>query len=324
MTVPYLVRLFCICLAAFFLVHLVGGLAVSLFARWAVGIAERMRARQAARFLLALRLLPAGLAAVVVVGLCIPSYLWLEPARTGEGIGLACLVAAVASVACWIISLSRSWRAASRSIGYIRYCRMVGRRTCIGSEASPAWVVEGGKPFLVLAGVVRPKLMISSGVMAALPAEQLAVALRHEHAHRVFGDNLKRLLLLLVPDILPFWRSSDKLDRAWARFTEWAADDHAVAGDSGRSLSLAAALVRVARMGACPQAPPLVTSLLAESDDLEQRVDRLLRGTPSVADGRAGRLPAVAGVAASVCVAIAMLHPATLYSVHTLLEHLTN
>lgn len=325
MTAPYLLRLLCICLASFFLIHLAVGLVVWLLTPVVLRVAERLRPRQAARCLLALRMSPAALAAAAVAGLCVPSYLWLEPAATSEEVGTACLAAALFCVACWAPALARSWRAASRTLGYIRYCRMVGRQTCLGAEASTAWVVEGPAPFLVLAGIIHPRLMVSSDVVAALSAEQLAVALRHEHAHRVSRDNLKRLLVLLTPDILPFWSTFERLEHGWNRFTEWAADDHAVAGDSDRSLSLAAALVRVARMGACPQTAPLVTSLLADNDDLAARVDRLLQEAPGGVEERTRPVLAIgAGIAACAGIVGAMLHPATLYSVHDLLEHLTH
>jgi Zn-dependent protease with chaperone function len=252
----------------------------------------------------------------------VPSYFWLEPATTSEEVGLACLAAAALALACCGAALWRAVRATSRSAGYIRYCQMVGRRACLGAEASPVWLVDGAAPFLALAGIVRPRLMVSSGVVSALAPEQLAAALRHEHAHEMSRDNLKRLLMLLAPDVVPFCRGFSGLERAWSRFTEWAADDRAVEGDSGRSLSLAAALVRVARMGACPQQPPLVTSLLAATDDLEVRVDRLLRGASDVGRGAAGLAWAAAGVC-GVGLALA-LQPGTLYSVHRLLEHLTN
>lgn len=324
MTASYLLRLACISLASFFLIHLAVALAVSLIAPGAIEAAGRLRPIRAARVLLALRLLPAAAAAVVVAVLCVPSYLWLEPRAASEDVGVRCLAAALLCLVCSALALARAWRAASRSLGYIRYCRIVGRRMCVGAEASPAWVVEGPAPFLVLAGIVRPRLVISSNVVAALPPEQLAVALRHEHAHRISRDNLKRLLVLLTPDVLPFWRGFGALDRAWARFTEWAADDRAVAGDSGRSLSLAAALVRVARMGACPQTPPLVTSLLADNEELAARVDRLLRDAPRLVDERPRPALALAGTAAFGCLVSATLQPATLQLVHGLLEQLTH
>jgi hypothetical protein len=324
MIVPYLLRLLCISLAAFFLIHLALGLLVSLLSPAMVRRAEHLRPQRAAGLLLAMRLLPAGLAFAMVAGLCVPSYLWLEPRSTSEEVGWACIGAALLCTICLALALARSWRAASRSVGYIRYCQLVGRRICLGTEAAPAWVVEGPMPFLVLAGIVRPRLMVSSGVVAALPAEQLAAALRHEHAHQISRDNLKRLLILLAPDLVPFWRSFDCLERGWARLAEWAADDHAVSGDSQRSLSLAAALVRVARMGACPQAPPLVTSLLADNEDLAQRVDRLLGERPVEARGTNSVLAVASCLTACASLAAILLQPATFYQVHRLLEHLTH
>ena len=65
------------------------------------------------------------------------------------------------------------------------------------------------------------------------------------------GTPLVRLLFFPVADckILDTWRSIGLRGTG--------SHDYAVAGDSQRSLSLASALVSVARMGACPQTAPL-------------------------------------------------------------------
>jgi hypothetical protein len=84
----------------------------------------------------------------------------------------------------------------------------------------------------------------------------------------------------MAPGILPFFHGFSRLEQAWARVTEWAADDFAVAGDTHRSLTLAAALVRVARLGKVPAPPVLVTSLMPNGVDLSARVDRLLTSSP--------------------------------------------
>ena len=85
MTLPsYLSRLLLLSeSAAFFLVQAVVHALIALLAPAAIRRAGTMRPRRAARFLLTLRLLPAALAASVVAGLCVPSYLRLEP-RVGE------------------------------------------------------------------------------------------------------------------------------------------------------------------------------------------------------------------------------------------------
>jgi hypothetical protein len=184
-------------------------------------------------------------------------------------------------------------------------------------------VVEKEAPLLALAGVLRPRLVISDAVLQTLSAEELDVALHHENAHRVSRDNLKRLLLLLAPGPLPFVRGFAFLEPAWARFSEWAADDEATRGDSLRALSLAAALLRVARMGAGARLSFLQTSLVAGDCDLSARIDRLLRldHARPVSFPRTRALLSAAGVGISLCLAtILILWPATLASVHRLLE----
>jgi hypothetical protein len=105
MIAPYLLRLLCLCLAAFFVIHFVVGLAITLAGPAAVRAARRMRPRSAERFLLALRLLPSLLALFLVAGLCVPSYLWLEPETNAEEIGIACLSSALLAAAIWTISI---------------------------------------------------------------------------------------------------------------------------------------------------------------------------------------------------------------------------
>jgi hypothetical protein len=149
--------------------------------------------------------------------------------------------------------------------------------------------------------------------------------LRHERAHAASRDNLKRLLLLLAPDVLPVHILSGlgKLENAWIRFTEWSADDRAVDGDPRRAVSLAGALVRVARMRAPAEISPLATSLVANAGDLEARVTRLLNPAPRAQNYRKAR-PLFLATAAllSSCLLAAITAPVTLQAAHQLLEHL--
>jgi Zn-dependent protease with chaperone function len=323
-TLAYPLRLLFLCLAAFFLVHLAVGLVVLAISPAAVRRVERIAPRSAARWLLALRMAPLACALFVVAALCVPSYLWLEPEAAAEEAGVACLVSALLGLAVWCFSIVRGVRAAARSLRYIDRCQRAGFGTRLAGDRSPVWVMEGAAGYLMLAGIVRPRLFISRTVMTALSPEQLEAAVRHEGAHRVSRDNLKRLLLLLAPGILPFFRGFGSLEAHWARFTEWAADDSAVDGDSRRSLSLAAALVRVARLTPAPYPSPVITSFLGEGGDLAARVDRLLSMAP-VSDKSKRGTPVVTASAALVLTGLlvaAMLQPATFYSVHRLLEEL--
>lgn len=322
MSLPYLARLVCLCLAAFFLVHAALGLAVSALAPRAVRFASRMAPVDGAQLLLALRLFPAAFALLVVAGLCTPSYLYLEPKGAPEEMGPACFAAALMGLALWGQSLVRATRAMARSLRHIRQCRAHSREMRLPGERKAAWVMEGTAPCVMLAGVFRPRVVISRGVVAALSTEQLSAVVRHERAHGASRDNLKRLLLLLAPGILPFASGFRNLERAWAKISEWAADDRAAAGKTRRSLSLAAALVRVARLGSA--APALATSLMADGADLSERVDRLLR--PVRRTARRGHrepiLTASAGLLLTGALIAVMAHPVTLHSAHECLEFL--
>ena len=305
MTIPYFGRLLCLCLAAFFLAHLAFAAIVSIFSPLAIRYARRLRPDAGAKLLIGLRLLPVGLSSLVVLSLCAPSYLWLEPDAAVERVGTGCLAAAMLGAAICAAGAARGLAASIRSARYLRNCESLA---------------DADMPLLMLAGVFHPRLVMSRGVRDALTAEQLDVALRHEWAHGTARDNLKRLLLRLAPDMFPGWRGFDALERNWSRLAERAADDRAVAGSRERAFALASALVRVARMGAASATPPLATSLLAETADVAARVERLLEGNLGKAPPRG--LPAPA-IALALCAAALVFHPSTLYAVHELLERLT-
>lgn len=321
MNVPYLLRLACLSLASFFLVNAFAGLTVCLASSAAMRIAKKMRPRSAARFLYFLRVLPVILGMTAVLGLCVPSYLWLEPQSASESIGFACVMLTLLGVAAWSRSLARAARAIGASARLSREWRQTGSETSLTGQESPAVVVERNAPLLALGGVFRPQLVVSSGVLRVLSNEQLELALEHEKAHRDSRDNLKRLFLLLTPEFLPFVKGFTPLEQGCAKFSEWAADDEAVRGDPRRALSLAAALLRVARLGAGPRLSFLQSSLLPWDQDLSARVDRLLRVEPLPAAQTARRPRAIVGVLSCVVFVLTAANmPAALSSVHRLLE----
>ncbi|MDE3137397.1 MAG: M48 family metalloprotease [Acidobacteriota bacterium] len=325
MNAPYLLRLLCLSFASFFLVYLALALLSIAATPAVIRVAKRTTPLAATRLLLFARLFPLGLSLLVVLGLCLPSYLLLEPEASAERVGLACLLAALAGALAWAISIVRAVRASARSLEYLRRCRGLGADLRLAGEPLPLCLLEGETPVLALAGVVRPRIVLSRAVLRSLSAEQLETALSHERAHSVSHDNLKRLLLLLAPDPIPFVHGLSALDRQWAKYAEWAADDRAVAGDTRRSLSLASALVRIARLGSPARIAPLMASLLAADDELSARVDRLLRSGSAGASSRSPRRAALAAAAMAAAFSLllaVMLQPATLSSVHHILEHL--
>jgi hypothetical protein len=320
MILHYALRLLCLCVASFFLVNAVLGLTTAFLSRMAVQMAESMRPRSAARFLFAVRILPFALGIGAVLALCVPSYLWLEPQASSERIGWACLSFAVLGLAGWFGSIARIARTFAASVRFKRSWQKAGCEILAVGESSEAVIVERDAPFLALVGLFRPRLVVSKALLCSLSVGELHLALLHENAHRVSRDNLKRLFLLLAPSPIPFVRAHSSLERCWAKLSEWAADDEAVRGDSHRALSLATALLRVARMGAAPRLSFLHTSLLANDHDLSARVDRLLHVHPLPAKAPAPSLAVGAGLGMILCTAAVLAWPATLFSVHWLLE----
>lgn len=324
MNLSYMARLLCVSFASFFVVMVALSAIASPFARAAIRAAGRAKLQNGLRALMALRLAPALAGAIAVLALCVPSYLWLEPAATHEDVGLACFIAAALGAAVCLEALVRVGIALWRTGQFARRCLASGRMVSLASGDSKAIVLNSSAPVLTLAGVFRPRLIASQGVLDLLSRDELDAALTHERAHHSARDNVRRLLLLAAPRV-PFLGASRELESTWARWSEWAADDRAAGSDPSRSLALASALVRMARLGLSRPATALCANFASCEADLKQRVERLLRGgaAAGASESQSARRPFFTSIALAVSgalLAIALAQPATLHSVHELLE----
>ncbi len=323
MIADYYSRLVFLCFASFFLVHTAAGVAVTLLAPAALRRAEKMPAAAAAALVFSLRLLPFVMASFAVAAFCVPSYLLLEPQTGTEPLGGLCATAAVLGILSWLFAGARAATALWRTLAFERECRRSGSEMHLEGRMTSALVVDSRMPLLALSGVLRPRLFLSREVLETLQPEELEAALRHEKAHRNSRDNLKRLVFLLIPEALPFARCFAPLERSWAKYSEWAADDEASGGDSHRALWLASALLRVARMGSALQ-PQLSASLTACGCGLEARVERLLRteAGPEEMAGRGSFVRHRKLLLIGACAAATVLLPGAMACVHGLLERL--
>ena len=306
MNVPYDVRLFCLSFACFTLIHLLLSVSVMSCAPALSRRAHRLSPSIAANVCFTARILPTSVALFLVLALCIPSYLKWEPLSTAEPLGPLCLLSAVFGLSLWSCSL---FRAASAGFATFSFSRNWGREHRLG-------------PQVALAGILNPRITISDEVRRTLTLEQLEVVVRHENAHRSNRDNLKRLLLFLTPGLLPFSNGFRQVERSWAKFAEWAADDTA-AITSEDSLTLAGALVSVARLQLVgPSQPVLWTSFLPGEDDLPARVERLLMRAAKPAPVRSNfTFSGIVGtIAFSVCLLFWAINASFLHAVHRLLE----
>jgi Zn-dependent protease with chaperone function len=140
---------------------------------------------------------------------------------------------------------------------------------------------------------VRPRVVVSAGVLDLLDGGQLAAVLSHERAHARARHDLVLLPFAALCRALPGVRWARAAEEAVALLVEMAADDRARRSHADRVL--AAALVRFAA------APLRVTppGALAATGQLTARVTRLL--APRTRPPRLG--PAVALVVAHLLVA---------------------
>lgn len=270
----FAVRLAVITLAAFTAAGLVGLCLVPLLRRRR---ASASTADAHARALFALRMMPsaASVGTSFVIAL---SFLFFESRNAletpGRVLGALALVGAVLIASSIVRAALLAIRARRAYGAWLDLAQPVdlGLRSSI-----PAIVVESTFPIVAVFGVFRRRLVIARSVLDQCPAEELAAVLAHEESHVRRGDNLRRVVMALAPDLLTLSRTARRIADEWHTATEEAADDAAARlGADGRA-TLAQALVRIARMA--PEGDALQylpTSALYRGENIEGRVRRLL------------------------------------------------
>jgi Zn-dependent protease with chaperone function len=285
--------------------------------------AERALRRQADRtaaFWLTLRLLPSIAAIAFVIALFAPSYWQYEP-RAVEDLDLSLSIGALAAALLIGASVVRGWRAwqraATRTRAWLRVARPIATAAGI-----PVYEVPTAAPMMALAGVFRPRLLVTRGVVDALTGEELQAGIAHEIGHFRARDNLKRLAMRAAPDVLMSTRLAAALEARWASAAEHDAD-RAGAADNETRCALASALVKVAKLipVATPIAEPIST--LVDGGDIATRVQRLLDDGAPAANSRwllrvATALAVAATLAVSYTTLLWLVHEATEVIVNTL------
>jgi hypothetical protein len=270
-------RLMSVGLGAFAIVGLGLALIVPALAnRWPAATAVA-RAKRLAM----LRLVPAGLS--LVAGLLVTaSFLVFEP-RKSERVGWM-----IPSLAIFggLLLVGAAWR--SIRIGLAT--RRLARKWLADSEPVtleginvPAFAVTSQFPIVAVVGLRRPKLVIARSVLASCTPEELRAVLAHEQGHLDRRDNLRRLLMAIAPDALAWLPVSERLLAAWRAATEEAADDAAAREGADGGVSLASALVKVARLAQNQAvAGPLPAATLYCGENLDVRVRRLLNPAAAI------------------------------------------
>jgi len=291
-------------------------LLVCLAWRKARALAAGRPAPGLARFLFGVRLFPLAAALLVTIVLAVPSFLLLEPRAIVEPIGgvslflgLCGLIVLTVGVAKTLLGILRVRRTISRWTG--------GAEPVLCPESVPVLRAASAAPPLTAVGIIRPRILLSGAAEFLLSANEFQSALNHEIAHVRRRDNLKKLLLGFVP--FPGMRD---LEEAWREATEMAADDAAVSS-IGEALDLAAALIKLCRLGATESCGELGMSLVHSPVSLvNERVERLIHWSAQSRPERRHPRVYTSGLGLALLAVVGLSYGQLLIAVHAASEWL--
>ena len=204
-----------------------------------------------------------------------PSYWTYEPRDVVEGFDITLTALALGAAALLITAIVRgvsAWRGAVRRT---RVWMESARPIAIAGTGIPVSEIDIDTPLMALVGVLRPRLLVTRGLVAALTDEELAASIAHEVGHSRARDNLTRLLMRATPDLLTATPAARAIERRWASAAEHRADRMAAHDSPVARCALASALVKVARL------TPAVTPLAGRSAPHRRRRNRVARRTPA-------------------------------------------
>jgi Zn-dependent protease with chaperone function len=175
----------------------------------------------------------------------------------------AILLVALAAVGALV--LAGGARATARLLaGQRRFQRRLGAMAL--RQERDALVFDDSAPQAFCAGLLRPRIYLSSGAVAALDPGALDAVVEHERRHRDRRDPLRVLLATVLSEALFFLPVVSRLRDRFVTVLELDADDAAIAAAGGDPAALAAAMVlfdaSASPAGAVGIAPERVDHLL--------------------------------------------------------------
>jgi Zn-dependent protease with chaperone function len=278
---------------------------------------QRKPARRIADLLFALRALPLASAAVITAVFTVPSFVLLEPRAIQEPVGEIPLVLGICGAALGIfgvVNAALAMRRASRTIS-----QWTQQAQPIETAAPvPVLRIARSVPAMIAAGIARPRVLVSGAAESMLSTRELQSALNHEVAHVRRRDNLKKLMLRFVA-----FPGMTALENAWLEASEMAADDAAVAS-AGEALDLAAALIKLSRLGPVESPIDLTAALVhSPASVMNARVERLIAWSDERRVPQPRRSPWLGvGAALATVAAFAITYSQLLIHVHTATEWL--
>jgi peptidase M48-like protein len=184
------------------------------------------------------------------------------------------------------------WRAARELLADRKFRRAIAARSPVARES--AWVIDDERPQALCAGLLRPRVYVSTGAIELLDPPALAAVLAHERQHARRRDPLRLACGRVLVAGLFFIPALSRLTGRQHALAELSADEAAVLMAGGDRSALASAMLRFSQASGSTE------------DGIDpERVDHLL-GEP-VHWGLPIALCLGAGAALAVLIALAVL-----------------
>lgn len=296
-------------LAAYGLINLLLSALVAL--GWRAGLRRHLTDADA---VLGIRLMPAMGSAALVLLVILPAFLVYEPPHAHDKPGPLLVISALFALLVLGDGIRRGVRAWRSTRELMRSSEPILTRSL--RDGAELTVINVREPVVAVVGSWRQHIIAARSVAAACDDEEFRQVLAHEAAHMDARDNLKLLMLLMMPDALAWLPAGRALSEHWRAATELEADERASGSDPRKRVALASALVKVARLSLASGRPRGQYRASAPLNGLEHRVRRLLAPLPAAHRGFPGRR-------LLTCALLVPLLAVPLYaSVHRLIEAL--
>jgi len=235
-----------LCLAIFLLVMIGAVLVCNAGLRMAGPLMASWAPRNAANLLFSVQVLPFLLASFAALGIALPAFLKFEPRATDEFLSARLSLLATGGAAVVAVMTVRAiwaWQATARTVA--RWS-IFSTKLDVAGLGMPVHRIEHDSPFLVVAGLLHPRIFVGRSILQVLAPDELAAALAHEKAHARAFDNFKQLWMKItrLPGFLAKFAPGQI---GWASLSEMAADEDALA-EGAPPLDLSSALIKVARL----------------------------------------------------------------------------
>lgn len=153
--------------------------------------------------------------------------------------GALSLVLGMLSFAVIGLALTSAWRQLRTSRRFVRALDIVERR-CV--DDITVAVADEQQPVAFCAGLMRPRIYVSTGALAALDGDELQAVVAHERHHARQRDPLRIFVARVLADALFFLPAARRLGERYASLAELAADRAAVRA-AANAAPLASALL---------------------------------------------------------------------------------